>query len=159
MCLTPNNSHLIRVELRGRESQWEGRWNSIQWVFYLPSPSSFECEQCIFFLQSDELQTRTEYFTKLYSINPIKFWMISDLHLVTEYSKSFTAFNGLSQMDKVTWFIAVIFPQIFWTLFSMSDGSLSSHGWSPTDDQSIILLCKKWPRWVDKFISLLQEII
>ncbi|KAF8384792.1 nhr-120 [Pristionchus pacificus] len=51
--------------------------------------------------RSDELQTRTEYFTKLYSINPIKFWMISDLHLVTEYSKSFTAFNGLSQMDKM----------------------------------------------------------
>ncbi|GMT04553.1 hypothetical protein PENTCL1PPCAC_26727 [Pristionchus entomophagus] len=50
---------------------------------------------------STRLRKRTEYFTKLYSINPIKFWMISDLHLVTEYSKSFPAFNELSQMDKM----------------------------------------------------------
>ncbi|GMT33192.1 hypothetical protein PFISCL1PPCAC_24489, partial [Pristionchus fissidentatus] len=50
----------------------------------------------------DPRQKRTEFFEKLFSMNPIKLWMISDLHLVTEYCKSFSAFNRLSHMDKMT---------------------------------------------------------
>ncbi|GMR32212.1 hypothetical protein PMAYCL1PPCAC_02407, partial [Pristionchus mayeri] len=50
---------------------------------------------------SHRLLKRSDYLTRLYSINPIKYWMISDLHLVIEYCKTFPVFNQLSQMDKM----------------------------------------------------------
>ncbi|GMR56323.1 hypothetical protein PMAYCL1PPCAC_26518, partial [Pristionchus mayeri] len=45
------------------------------------------------------LRERSDYLTQQYSVNPIKYWMISDLHLIIEYCKSFPVFNQLTQMD------------------------------------------------------------